>query len=81
MRKNTTSLQEIKQKILSLKGTPITVHANRGRKRFEDYLGVIDNVYPSVFTIKLKNSQTQDNLTCSYSDVLCGDIVIDVEKI
>ncbi len=75
MRKSTMTLDEIKRKITQLKGKDISIQANRGRKKIENFCGVIDNIYPSVFTIKVKDS-SRDNLTCSYSDVLCGDIKI-----
>lgn len=77
MRRRTSNIEEIKQKIENLKGLDVELSINRGRKRFETFMAVIDCVYPSVFTIKAmtlpKQSQVQ---TFSYFDVMCGDVVI-----
>ena len=80
MRKSVFNLNEIKDKILSIKGKNVDVTINRGRKRVNYYTGIVENIYPSVFTIKILNDAQLKNVTCSYSDVLCGDIKID-EKI
>ncbi len=79
MRKGILNLNEIKEKILSIKGKDVDISINRGRKKIDNYLGVIENIYPSVFTVKILNDEQLKNVTCSYSDVLCGDVKI-VEK-
>ena len=76
MRKDLLNLTDIKNAIMNIKGQNINIEVNRGRKKIETYLGVIEAVYPSVFTVRLENSPTMKNVTCSYSDVLCGDVKI-----
>lgn len=76
MRKDLLNLTDIKNAIMNIKGQNINIEVNRGRKKIESYLGVITAVYPSVFTVRLENSVTIKNVTCSYSDVLCGDVKI-----
>jgi len=76
MKKDLLKLADIKRKITSIKGQNINIEVNRGRKKIESYFGVIVGVYPSVFTVELENSLTMKNVTCSYSDVLCGDVKI-----
>ena len=71
MRKATTSLEEVKLKILALKGSQVEMNVNRGRKKIEQIIGVIKDVYPSVFTVETKLEKIQ---TFSYYDVLCGNI-------
>lgn len=71
MRKATTSLEEVKLKILALKGSQVEMNVNRGRKKIEQISGVIKDVYPSVFTVDTKLEKIQ---TFSYYDVLCGNI-------
>ena len=71
MRKATTSLGEVKLKILALKGSQVEMNVNRGRKKIEQISGVIKDVYPSVFTVETKLEKIQ---TFSYYDVLCGNI-------
>lgn len=72
LRKAGLSLQEIKEQILSLKGSEVAMNINRGRKKFDKLNGVIKDVYPSVFTVALTENQLQ---TFSYYDVLCGNVV------
>ncbi len=75
MRKVGMNIDDIKRKILSLKGEEVEMNVNRGRKKFDTINGVIQDIYPSVFTVIVKeqNSQLQ---TFSYYDVLCGNVVI-----
>ncbi len=77
MRKGILNLNQIKDKILSIKGKNIDISINRGRKKIDNYLGIIENIYPSVFTVKILNDEQLKNVTCSYSDVLCGDVKIE----
>ena len=76
MRKIIYGLDDIKVKIMNLKGQNIQMQINRGRRRIEQVRAMIKDVYPSVFTIKTEDEKLQ---TFSYFDVLCGDIVLDDE--
>ena len=71
MRKVLMSLEDVKLKILALKGSQVEMNVNRGRKKIEAVSGVIRDVYPSVFTIETSMSKIQ---TFSYFDVLCGNV-------
>ena len=77
MRKSLLSLADVKKRIGLIKGKNIDVCINRGRKKIDNYSGVVENIYPSVFTIKIFNDEQLKNVTCSYSDVLCGDVKIE----
>ena len=73
MKRSNITLQDIKVQLLKLKGQPINIIANRGRKKIEKFAGTLENIYPAVFTIK-----TNENFkTYSYSDVLCGNVKIE----
>ena len=80
MRKKSQSIDAIKEKIRALAGKSINMRVCRGRKRISKYSGIIENTFPSVFVVRLKNT-AQLNLTpClsySYNDVLCGEVQID----
>ena len=76
MRKTEISLDKIKQKIRELKGETIAMAINRGRKKMDYFNAVIDNIYPSVFTVKVSAINQQNTQTFSYFDVLCGDVEI-----
>lgn len=73
MRKAIYGLTEIKDKIKNLKGQSVTLSINRGRKKIDIVTATINDVYPSVFTIKVDEKLQ----TFSYFDVLCGDVVFD----
>jgi len=75
MRKGITTLNDIKQAVLSLKGEQVELYINRGRRKILKFEGIIDNVYNSVFTVKDKIASTLTH-TYSYSDILCGEVKI-----
>ena len=75
MRKGVTTLEDIKQSVLLLKGEQVKLYINRGRRKVLKFEGVIDNVYTSVFTVKDKIASTLTH-TYSYSDILCGEVKI-----
>ena len=66
------SVEEIKQKIEEIKGKNIKMLVNKGRKKIEKLEGVIQNLYPSVFTVEVKDIKGSNLVTYSYSEVLCG---------
>ncbi len=76
MRSAGLSVNDIKQQIKDLVGKTISMEVNRGRRKIENFQGIISKVYPSVFTIKIHDNANIDSLTYSYSDVLCGDVKI-----
>lgn len=69
---NTCGLEKVKAQIFSLKGNMVTLCVNRGRKRYDTFDCTIENIYPSVFTIKFNNKLQ----TFSYFDVLCGTVKV-----
>lgn len=74
MRRVSLNIEDIKSKILSLKGEEVEMKYNRGRKKFDTINGTIQDVYPSVFTVSINgHAQVQ---TFSYYDVLCGNVII-----
>lgn len=73
MRANVNALNEIKQRIATLKGNEINLNVNRGRKKIDNLKGFIENIYPSVFTFMTEEKARE---TFSYFDVLCGLVEI-----
>ena len=76
MRKLGMSLNEVKEKIKSLKGESVILAVNRGRKKIDKIEAKVENIYPSVFTVKVDQLNQLDTQTFSYFDVLCGDVEI-----
>lgn len=68
------SIQEVKMNVSALVGARLKISVNKGRKRIVKYDGCIQSIYPSVFTLKIDNDKNIEMLSCSYSDVICGDI-------
>lgn len=58
------------------KGSKVIVKANRGRHKYEITKGVISETYPSIFLIKLDDSENSSVQTVSYSytDILTKDV-------
>ncbi len=76
MHKTSITIEEVKQKIAALKGVAVRISVNKGRKRIVKYDGEVLETYPSVFTLKIKGDKNLEMLSCSYSDVVCGDIAL-----
>ena len=76
MRKLGMSLNEVNDKIRALKGANVTLAINRGRKKIDRFQATVENIYPSVFTVKVDQINQLDTQTFSYFDVLCGDVEI-----
>ena len=74
MRKSSVNLNDIANEIKALKGESVKMNVTKGRKRIEKYTGIIENIYPNLFTIKLDNPIAQDYLSFSYNEVLCGQV-------
>ncbi len=78
MRKLYASLDEVKNSIMLLKGKTVKMQVNKGRKKIVSYSGTIENVYPSLFTVKFLegDSLNIEKNSFSYFDVMCGDVKI-----
>lgn len=76
MRKVVSTLEDIIRQITELKGQNLNFEVTRGRKKTVKFLGVIENVYPSIFVVKSKDYGVENSLSYSYADVLCGDVCI-----
>ena len=80
MRKSTLTIEVIKNKIDELVGKNIYMEVCRGRKKIHRYMGVVESTFPSVFVVRLIEGDTLNpSLSCSYSDVLCGDVIIEAQ--
>ncbi len=75
MKKMPNTVDNIKQKILALKGKEVKLDVNRGRRKVSSYRAVIEDVYNSVFTVK-SLLDLNSVITYSYNDILCGEVKI-----
>lgn len=74
MRKVNSNVTNVIEEIEKLKGENIYMEINKGRKKIEKYQGIIENTYPSIFTVNVGDGKNA--LSYSYTEVLCGDVVI-----
>ena len=78
MRKVEMDIRDIILKIKALKGENVQMEVQKGRNKIEKYKGVIESVYPSIFTVKLIDDMgLKNSLSYSYTEVLCGDVVVE----
>lgn len=73
--KKSVTLDSAKSYVESLVGSSVDVKVNRGRNKIKRYKGVVSEAHPNVFVIKLDNDLF-DRISCTYTDILCGQIVI-----
>lgn len=76
MRKATGNIKAVIQEIEKLKGESVKMQINKGRKKVEKYEGVIESVYPSIFTVLVFDPDGQKHYSYSHAEVLCGDVKI-----
>lgn len=62
-------------------GKRIILKANKGRKQITTKKGILENVYPSVFIVKLEASGSgYQRVSYSYSDLLTENVKLQVFK-
>ena len=76
MRKVTADIKQIIKDITALKGKSVKMQVSKGRKRIEKYEGIIESVYPSIFTVLVYDPDGEKHMSYSHSEVLCGDVKI-----
>jgi uncharacterized protein Veg len=73
MRKVLTGLDHAKKVVEKYFGKEVSIKHNKGRNKICHYRGKITQVYDNVFVVTIYN-EIFDRLSCTYSDVLCGEI-------
>ena len=76
MKRKPNTVENIKQRIVDLKGKEVDLFVNRGRRKIASYRARIENVYTSVFTVKACSCEIDTVYTYSYNDILCGEVKI-----
>ncbi len=62
-----------KDRIVRLQGLKLNIIVNRGRNRLVKYTGMIQDIYPNIFTVKI-TSEDIPLQSFSYSDVMTKNI-------
>lgn len=72
-----TDINKVRASVHQQCGSKVMIQLDRGRNKIDVQEGVIQDAYPSVFTILVKD-QNEDNppqlLSFSYTDIITRDI-------
>lgn len=69
------NIADIKNEIEKNVGRDVNLKANVGRRKMYESTGTIEQVYPSIFVVRLDN-EAKGCITFSYSDVLTKTVTI-----
>ena len=73
--KRTLDIDGAKQFVQNMLGHNVDVRLNRGRNKIKHYKGVISEAHSNVFIIRLTDD-IFDRISCSYIDLVCGEIAL-----
>lgn len=70
------SVGNVRREVAKHLGSKVVVRSNLGRHKFDVTEGVIAEIYPSIFLIKVRNEAENSFQTVSYSytDVITKDV-------
>ncbi|MFS0725084.1 biofilm formation stimulator Veg [Paenibacillus sp. 1P07SE] len=75
------SLLEIKRSLEAHVGSKISLRANGGRRKTIERTGVLEEIYPSVFIVKLDQDQHAfKRVSYSYADILTESVEVTVRN-
>jgi len=75
------ALTEIKRNLDGFVGEKIMLRANGGRRKTIERTGVLEETYPSVFVVKLDQSENSfKRVSYSYADILTETVELTVCK-
>ncbi len=73
------SLSQIRKELESCVGKRIQLKANKGRKKTIVREGIIENAYPSIFTVKFENDHNSTRkVSYSYTDILTHTVEVKI---
>ena len=70
------NIADVKQMVKACSSKRVAVRDNLGRNKILSYSGVLSGVYPALFTVKPDDEGFLGKTAYSYSDVLCGSVLI-----
>lgn len=73
------TLEDVKREVEKCKGCRITLEAHKSKKKMYRKEGIIEAVYPCIFTVKvMEEKRVPQRLSFSYTDVLTRNVKIDL---
>ena len=76
MIKPSKSIVSAKEIIEKLQGKNVDVKVSLGRNKYVTFKGKLDGIYPALFTITPEDENYHGKTSYSYSEYLCGDVMI-----
>lgn len=80
MKRTLLTIDQIKEKIIEMKGQEVKMYVNRGRRKVMKFDAIVEDVYTSVFTVKNLKQAMNLTHTYSYNDILCGEVKINTKQ-
>ena len=74
--KRVANLDVAKNTVQNLLGKRVRVRLNKGRNKVKNYDGVVQELHSNVFVVKLLDDALFDRISCSYIDMLCGEVAL-----
>lgn len=71
-------LAEIKADLETHLGSKVILKSNRGRNKIVEREGILEQIYPNIFVIKMEERRVTRRISYNYSDVLTEAIEITV---
>jgi uncharacterized protein Veg len=81
------SLSQIRKELENCVGKRVQLRANKGRKKTSVKEGIVENAYPSIFTVRLENEyKAIRKVSYNYTDILTHTVEVkimpaDIDKI
>ncbi len=71
------TITQIKHKIEACQGSSVVLKTNKGRKKFKQREGIIEDCFPSVFTVRVDCGKLSERrVSFSYCDVLTETVEV-----
>ncbi len=71
----TINLQYLKNQVQENIGKKVVIKADKGRNKITTKTGIIEDVFPSLFTVKIVNEFDQERtVSYTYSDLLTSTV-------
>jgi uncharacterized protein Veg len=70
----------VREQVKAHIGSKVLIRANKGRKRIVVKEGVLENTYPSIFVVKVKNLEQNSfrSVSYSYTDLLTHNVELSI---
>lgn len=75
------TLQEIRRSVKTCIGQKVILKTNKGRKKVQVREGVLEEVYPNVFIVRIDGGLMSERMVSySYSDILTETVEIRIKR-